>query len=391
MDLNEQLSKIKRGTVEIISEEELVSKLKSGKPLRVKLGVDPTASDIHLGHTVVIEKLKTFQDLGHTVVFIIGDFTARIGDPSGRSETRPVLGEKEILENAKTYQEQVFKILDKGKTEVMFNSHWLYSLGLDGLLELTKHSTVAQMLARADFNQRYKSGGDITILEFLYPLLTGYDSVSVNSDVELGGTDQKFNLLMAREIQKDYGQKPQVVITMPLLEGTDGVQKMSKSYNNYIGITEPPAEIFGKIMSVSDELMYKYYELLTQENINSIKEKHPKEMKQKLAKIIVQKFYSADVAEKAEEEFNKIFSEKGLPSQIEEFITRKEKIKLSELLIDAGLTTSKKEAERLIKQGGIKINEEKITEDKIIEIKTEILVQVGKRKFKKIMFPKGIR
>ena len=237
MNINEQLSIIKRGVVEIISEDEIVARLKLNRPLRVKLGVDPTSSDIHLGHTVVIEKLKVFQDLGHKIVFIIGDFTARIGDPSGRSETRPVLSEKEILDNVKTYQEQVFKILDKEKTEVRFNSHWLYSLGLDGLLELAKHSTVAQMLARADFSQRYKSGTDITILEFLYPLLTGYDSVAVNADIELGGTDQKFNLLMARQIQRDYNQLPQVAMTMPLLEGTDGVQKMSKSYGNYIGIS----------------------------------------------------------------------------------------------------------------------------------------------------------
>lgn len=384
MDLNEQLSKIKRGTVEIISEEELVSKLKSGKPLRVKLGVDPTTSDIHLGHTVVIEKLKTFQDLGHTVVFIIGDFTAKIGDPSGRSETRPVLGENEILENAKTYQEQVFKILDKKKTEVMFNSHWLYSLGLDGLLELTKHSTVAQMLARADFNQRYKNGGDITILEFLYPLLTGYDSVSIHSDIELGGTDQKFNLLMAREIQKDYGQKPQVVITMPLLEGTDGVQKMSKTYSNYIGITEPPAEIFGKLMSISDELMYKYYELLTRENLNDIKKAHPKEMKQKLAKIIVGKFYSADIAEKAEQEFEKIFVSRGIPSEIDVFTIPEASMELSKLVVKAGLLQSRNEATRIIRQGGVKINNEKVIKDKKVEIKDEFLLQVGKRKFKKI-------
>lgn len=384
MDLNDQLNKIKRGSVEIISEEELTAKLKLNRPLRVKLGVDPTSPDIHLGHTVVIEKLKTFQDLGHKVVFIIGDFTARIGDPSGRSEARPVLDENEILENAKTYQEQVFKILDKEKTEVMFNSHWLYSLGLNGLMDLAKHSTVAQMLARADFNQRYKSGNDITILEFLYPLLTGYDSVSVNSDIELGGTDQKFNLLMARQIQKDYGQPPQVVMTMPLLEGTDGVQKMSKSYGNYIGISEIPSEIFGKIMSISDELMQKYYELLTQENLSDVKKGHPKQMKQNLAKIIVSKFYSSEIAKSCEEEFNKVFASKELPSEIEEFITSKKEIKISELLVDAGLSASKKESERLLKQGGVKINEEKIQADKIIKIDGELLIQVGKRKFKKI-------
>ncbi|MEW6557217.1 MAG: tyrosine--tRNA ligase [Elusimicrobiota bacterium] len=384
MKLEDQLKKISRGTVEIISEEELIAKLKLNKPLRVKLGVDPTSPDIHLGHTVVIEKLKIFQELGHKVVFIIGDFTARIGDPSGRSETRPMLGEKEILENAKTYQQQVFKILDREKTEVRFNSHWLYSLGLDGLLELAKHSTVAQMLARADFSERYKAGKDITILEFLYPLLTGYDSVSVNSDIELGGTDQKFNLLIAREIQKDYGQTPQVIITMPLLEGTDGVQKMSKSYNNYIGICEPPSEIFGKIMSITDDLMYKYFELLTQENLDELKKNHPKEMKQKLAKIIVAKFYSKEIAENCEEEFNKIFASKELPSEIEEYVISQKEIKVSELLVNAGLSSSKKESERLIKQGGVKINEEKIQLDKIIKIDSEILIQVGKRKFKKI-------
>ncbi|MFH1540260.1 MAG: tyrosine--tRNA ligase [Elusimicrobiota bacterium] len=385
MDINEQLSKIKRGIVEIISEAELTAKLKLNRPLRIKLGVDPTSPDIHLGHTVVIEKLKVFQDLGHKIVFIIGDFTARIGDPSGRSEARPVLDESEILENAKTYQEQVFKILDKEKTEIRFNSHWLYSLGLDGLLELAKHSTVAQMLARADFNQRYKNGNDITILEFLYPLLTGYDSVAMNADIELGGTDQKFNLLMARQIQRDYGQPPQVVMTMPLLEGTDGVQKMSKSYKNYIGISEVPLEIFGKIMSITDVLMYKYYELLTQENLDEIKKRHPKQMKQKLAKIIVSKFYSEEIADNTENEFNKIFAEKKLPSEIEEFVTSKKEIKISELLVDAGFSVSKKESERLIKQGGVRINEEKIMVDKTIKIDGEFLIQVGKRKFKKIL------
>ncbi|HAM38089.1 MAG: tyrosine--tRNA ligase [Elusimicrobia bacterium RIFOXYC2_FULL_34_12] len=385
MTLEEQLSKIKRGTVEIISEEELITKLKSGRPLRVKLGVDPTSPDIHLGHTVVIEKLKTFQDLGHHVVFIIGDFTAKIGDPSGRSATRPTLGEEEILNNAKTYQEQVFKILDKEKTEVMFNSHWLYSLGLDGLLELAKHSTVAQMLARADFNQRYKEGNDITILEFLYPLLTSYDSVAVKSDVELGGTDQKFNLLMARKIQKDYGEPSQVAITMPILEGTDGIQKMSKSYGNYIGISEHPSEIFGKIMSISDELMYKYYLLITNENLDEIKKEHPKKMKQKLANIILTKFYSKNIAEQSEQEFEKVFSAKELPSNIEEFRISEKEMKLSELLVKSKLVTSKKEAERMIQQGGVKINEQKVSDDKVIKIENSILIQVGKRKFKKII------
>jgi len=390
MDINEQLAKIRRGAVEIISEEELAAKLKSKKQLIIKLGVDPTSQDIHLGHTVVINKLKTFQELGHKVVFIIGDFTARIGDPSGRSETRPMLGEKEILDNAKTYQAQVFKILDKSKTEVMFNSDWLYSLGIDGLLELTKHATVAQMLARADFSQRYQAGGNISILEFIYPLLTAYDSISVNADVELGGTDQKFNLLMARDIQKDYGQQPQIVMTMPLLEGTDGVRKMSKSYNNYIGISEPPSEIFGKIMSVSDELMYKYYELLTQDDLGEIKKLHPKEAKVRLAHSMVARFHYEEAAKRAGEEFNKVFASKELPSEIEvhDLKSQDKNIRISELMTKSGLASSKKEAERLILQGGVKIDGEKVAlEDKVsdkFKDKKERIIQVGKRKFKKI-------
>jgi len=386
MDISEQLAKIKRGAVEVISEEELAAKLKLKKQLIIKLGVDPTSKDIHLGHTVVINKLRTFQDMGHKIVFIIGDFTAKIGDPSGRSETRPVLGEKEILDNAKTYQTQVFKILDKSKTEVRFNSDWLYSLGIDGLLDLTKHATVAQMLARADFSQRYKAGGNISILEFIYPLLTAYDSISVHADVELGGTDQKFNLLMARDIQKDFGQQPQVVMTMPLLEGTDGVRKMSKSYGNYIGISEPPSEIFGKVMSVSDGLMYKYYELLTQDDLGEIKKLHPKEAKVRLAHSMVAKFHSEDAAKNAEEEFNRVFASKELPTEIEVYQLKSndKNIKISELMTAAGLALSKKEAERLISQGGVKINGEKIAADKIVELSGETLLQVGKRKFKKI-------
>ncbi len=386
MDISEQLARIRRGAVEVISEEELSAKLKSQKQLTIKLGVDPTSKDIHLGHTVVINKLRTFQDLGHKVVFIIGDFTARIGDPSGRSETRPVLGEKEILENAKTYQAQVFKILDRSKTEVRFNSDWLYSLGIDGLLDLTKHATVAQMLARADFSQRFHAGGNISILEFIYPLLTAYDSISIHSDVELGGTDQKFNLLMAREIQKDFGQQPQVVMTMPLLEGTDGVRKMSKSYNNYIGISEQPSEIFGKVMSVSDEMMYRYYELLTQDDMAEIKKMHPRDAKIRLAGSMVARFHDKNSAAAAEEEFKKVFASKELPTNIEEFTVEpnQKNIRISELITAAGLASSKKEAERLISQGGVKIDGEKAGEDKVIHISGETLIQVGKRKFKKI-------
>ncbi|OQA90145.1 MAG: Tyrosine--tRNA ligase [Elusimicrobia bacterium ADurb.Bin231] len=384
MDFKETLALIKRGAVDFISEQDLIKKLLSKRRLTVKLGVDPTAPDIHLGHTVVINKLRTFQDLGHKVVFIIGDFTARIGDPSGRNEMRPVLGEKEILSNAKTYQTQVFKILDKSKTEVRYNSEWLYSMGLDGLLELAKHATVAQMLARADFNQRYTTGGNIAMLEFIYPLLTAYDSVSIGADVELGGTDQKFNLLMARDLQKDYGQESQVIITMPLLEGTDGVKKMSKSYKNYIGVSEPPAEIFGKVMSISDDLMYRYYELLTQENLEDIKKLHPKDAKVRLAHSMVSKFYSDSEAKVAEDEFNKVFVSKGVPSEIETHKASKPSMRLAELILEAGLAASKKEAERFITQGGVKINDEKIDDNKNIEIKGELLLQVGKRKFKKV-------
>ncbi|MDD3065904.1 MAG: tyrosine--tRNA ligase, partial [Endomicrobiaceae bacterium] len=259
----EALSKIRRGTNEIISEEELKKKLSSGKKLRIKLGVDPTAPDLHLGHSVIINKLKTFQDLGHQVVFLIGDFTARIGDPSGRSATRPMMTEEQIMKNVKTYQDQVFKILDKSKTEVVFNGKWLSALGIEGLLKLASKHTVAQMLVRDDFEKRYKNDVPISIVEFMYPLLQAYDSVVLKADVELGGNDQKFNLLLGRDMQRDDGQEPQIVITMPLLEGTDGVRKMSKSYNNYISLNDAPNEMFGKIMSISDELMYRYYELLT--------------------------------------------------------------------------------------------------------------------------------
>lgn len=386
MDIDEQLAKIRRGAVEVISDEELAAKLKSNKPLNIKLGVDPTSKDIHLGHTVVLNKLRTFQDLGHKIVFIIGDFTAKIGDPSGRSETRPMLGEKEILENAKTYRTQVFKILDKSKTEVRFNSEWLYSLGVDGLLELTKHATVAQMLTRADFSQRYHAGGNISILEFIYPLMQGYDSVAVKADVELGGSDQKFNLLMARDLQKDFGQPPQVVMTMPLLEGTDGVRKMSKSYGNYIGISEPASEIFGKVMSVSDELMYRYYELLTQEDMKAVKGLHPKEAKVQLAHSLAAKFHDEAAADNARDEFNKVFASKELPTEIEVFTLKPngKEMKISELMSLAGLASSRKEAERLLLQGGVKINGEKAVADNVMRLSGETLFQVGKRKFKKI-------
>lgn len=384
MTENEALAKIKRGCISIISEEELSVKFRLGHPLKIKLGVDPTAPDLHLGHTVVLRKLRQFQDLGHKVIFIIGDFTAKIGDPSGRSETRPPLNETEILKNARTYQDQVFKILDKTKTEVLFNSQWLYNLGLDGLLELSSHSTVAQMLTRDDFKNRHSKGRDISLVEFLYPLLQGYDSVATKSDVEIGGTDQTFNLLVGRDLQRDYRQFPQIVITMPLLEGLDGVKKMSKSYGNSIGITEPPQEMFGKIMSISDNIMYRYYELLTDHNLAEIKKLHPRQAKAELAREIVARYHNIAAAAKAEEEFEKIFANKGLPEKIEEYIPEKYPTTLIELLSAAQLSPSKKESQRLLEQGGIKIDGEKIAENKMLDSNKEFILQVGKRKFLKI-------
>ena len=376
---------IRKGTVEIISLEELKEKLKRKKSLRVKFGADPTAPDIHLGHTVVLQKLKQFQDSGHQIVFIIGDFTARIGDPSARYETRKPLSTEEIERNAKTYQKQVFKILDKQATEVLFNSRWLDKMKLSDVMKLSSHCTVAQMLARADFKERFDGEIDISILEFIYPLLQAYDSIQVKADVEIGGTDQKFNLLMGRELQRDFGQKPQVIITMPLLEGIDGTRKMSKSYGNYIGITEPPREIFGKIMSISDQLMLRYYELLTDENPNEIKRLHPRQAKTKLAREIVRKYYGEDEAEEAEEEFDKIFVKRKVPEEIEEIRIPQKKVWVVDLLVRAGLATSKNEAKRLIAQGGVKINQKTIrNSDMDLLMDKEYIVQVGKRRFRRI-------
>lgn len=378
------LAQIRRGTNEIISEEELIKKLNSGKKLRIKLGVDPTAPDLHLGHSVIINKLKTFQDLGHQIVFLIGDFTARIGDPSGRSATRPMMTEEQIMKNIKTYQDQVFKILDREKTEVVFNSKWLNALGIEGLLKLASKHTVAQMLVRDDFEKRFKADIPISIVEFMYPLLQAYDSVALHADVELGGNDQKFNLLLGRDMQRDAGQEPQVVITMPLLVGTDGVKKMSKSYKNYIALNDKPQDMFGKLMSISDELMMVYYELLTQENLEEIKQMHPKEAKMKLGEIIVERYWGKEAAETAKSEFNKIFANKDLPTEIEEYKCDKDKIKLSELLFISKMVASKNEARRLIEQGGAKVNNEKVTSDTEIEVKDGMILQAGKRKFKKI-------
>ena len=323
IDINRQLEVIKRGAVEIISEEELKRKLeqsiKTKKPLKIKAGFDPTAPDIHLGHTVLLRKLRQFQELGHEVYVLIGDFTGQIGDPTGRSEIRKQLTKEEVEKNALTYKKQISKILDIHKLKVVFNSSWFEKMSVVEMLRLTSHASVSQMLARDDFKKRFSRGENISILEFLYPFMQGYDSVVLEADVELGGTDQIFNLLFGRELQKDFGQKPQAVITMPLLEGTDGIQKMSKSYGNYIGINEPPKEIFGKVMSISDELMFKYYELLTDDDLDEVKKLHPKEAKERLAENIVTQYYSKKEVENAAKEFKRVFGQKELPEEISEY------------------------------------------------------------------------
>jgi tyrosyl-tRNA synthetase len=380
------LAKIKRGTNEIISEEELKKKLTSGKKLRIKLGVDPTAPDLHLGHTVIINKLKIFQDLGHQVVFLIGDFTAKIGDPSGRSETRSMMTDEQIKTNTKTYTEQVFKILDKDKTEIAYNSRWIKELGIAGLMNLVARSTVAQMLVRDDFKKRYMEDRPISIVEFMYPLLQAYDSVALNADVELGGNDQKFNLLLGRQIQRDYGiSDPQVVITMPLLEGTDGVKKMSKSYNNYIALNDLPKDMFGKIMSICDELMYKYYELLTQKDLSEVKNMHPRDAKADLACQIVERYHGKDEALYAKKEFDKIFAKKDIPDNIEEYLLESRNLRLSDILVKSSVVPSKNEARRLIEQGAVKIDSQKVENDFIVNIDKEFILQIGKRKFKKVV------
>jgi tyrosyl-tRNA synthetase len=387
----EQLKIIRRGIAELIPEEDLLKKLKKGTPLSIKWGADPSAPDIHLGHTVVLNKLKQFQDLGHKIVFIIGDFTAMIGDPSGKSETRKPLSKEEVAKNAETYQEQVFKILDRNRTEVVYNSQWLKEMDLEAVFELSSQYTVARMLERKDFKERFKAGIDITVLEFLYPLLQGYDSVHLQADVEIGGTDQKFNLLMGRTLQQRYGQEPQAVITLPLLEGTDGVQKMSKSLGNYIGITEPAKEIFGKTMSISDKLMYRYYELLTDEDLKPVKEMHPKEAKLKLAHSLVSRFHSKSAADKAEKEFESVFKEGRKPMVIKIKKLSKAKWRAVDLLKESGLAVSGSEARRIIKQGGFKV-EGKVLEDENaeIDISKPVLLQKGKRSFLRVK-KKGTR
>jgi len=398
MTIDEQLEYLKKGTVDLIREDDLRKKLersaKTGKPLRVKLGLDPTAPDIHLGHTVVIRKLKAFQDLGHTVIFLIGDFTGTIGDPSGKNVTRPPLSREEIDINAETYKRQMFKVLDPERTELRFNGEWMDKFTAADFVKLCAKTTVKQILERDDFTKRMADEKPISLHELLYPLVQGYDSVALEADVELGGTDQKFNLLMGRNLQREFNQEPQVIITTPLIEGLDGVQKMSKSLGNYIGIEEPPSEMFGKVMSISDELMWKYYELLTDLSLSDISNlksqieagENPRNIKVNLAKLIISDFHSAADAKGAEDDFNRRFVQKEVPNDIEVKSVAAGVYKLAELLADTGLAASKGEARRLIEQGGVKINGEKATAsnaDIIIDTKG-VLVQVGKRKFLEI-------
>lgn len=386
MDIKRQLDLVKRGTVEVISEKELVAKLEKKKPLVVKAGFDPSAPDIHLGHTVLLRKMRHFQDLGHKVVFLVGDFTGMIGDPTGRSEIRKHLTEKEVMENAKTYKKQAFKILDEKKTEVVFNSRWLNPMKLSDALKLTSHSTVSQLLTREDFSQRYKSGKNISLLEFMYPLLQAYDSVYLRADVELGGTDQKFNLLLGREIQKDYGQEEQVIIMMPLLVGLDGTQKMSKSYGNHIGIDEPAEEMFGKIMSISDELMIQYYELLTDEDLAEVKKIHPMDAKKKLAEDIVRQYHGDKAASSARKDFENKFQKRDPFSELK-LETRPYREMLGDFLVAEKACPSKAEYKRLVEQGAIEVNGNRIkTPEFKLQLSQEYRIKVGKKRFLKIIF-----
>lgn len=392
LSIDEQLAVIKRGAEEILVESELVEKLKLGRPLIVKAGFDPTAPDLHLGHTVLINKLKQFQDMGHEIHFLIGDFTAMIGDPTGKSATRPPLSAEAIAQNAQTYQDQVFKILDPAKTKVVFNSAWFNSVSAADMIKLAATSTVARMLERNDFEDRYRSGTPIAIHEFLYPLVQGYDSVVMEADIELGGTDQKFNLLMGRQLQHHYGKKPQVTLTMPILEGLDGVQKMSKSLNNYIGIQDQPNDMFGKVMSVSDELMWRYFELLSFETLETIegwkqavKEgENPRNIKVKLAMELVARFHSPEAAEAALNDFETRFSKNAIPDEMPAFVFNTE-MPLANLLKEAGLVPTTSEAHRMIKQGAVKLNGERLEDGRQIfsEVVDQVF-QVGKRKFARV-------
>ena len=404
MNIKEELRIIKRGIEEIISEEELIKKLKKSRkekrPLRIKQGFDPNAPDIHLGHTVGLRKMRQFQDLGHDVYFLIGDFTGMIGDPSGRIVTRKQLTEEEVKKNAETYKEQVFKILNPEKTIIEFNSHWLGKLSFSEVLKICSKYTVARMLERDDFATRYKEEKPIGIHEFLYPLMQGYDSVALQADVELGGTDQKFNLLVGRIIQREYSQEPQVIITMPLLEGTDGVEKMSKSLNNYIGINESPQDIYGKVMSIPDNLMIRYFELVTNVPLNEIDKikidlendnLHPREVKKRLAREIVQLYHGHSDSLIAEEEFEKVFKNKLYPEKIKELVLKKDNLKegkiwITELIAISGLIDSKSEARRLIEQGGVRINGKKVSDPYLdLTVKEGMILKIGKLNFIKLV------
>ena len=395
ISINDQLEIIKRGADEVLVEADLVAKLKEGRPLRIKAGFDPTAPDLHLGHTVLLNKLRQFQDLGHEIIFLIGDFTGMIGDPTGKSATRPPLTEDDVKENAKSYQQQVFKILDETKTQVVFNSHWMSGIGAAGMIKLAASSTVARMLERDDFSKRHKGGQAIAIHEFLYPLIQGYDSVELKADVELGGTDQKFNLLMGRQLQEQAGQKPQVVLTMPILEGLDGVQKMSKSLKNYIGVDDAPKDMFGKIMSISDDLMWRYFELLSFRPLAEIEGfkkdmqegKNPRDIKFMLAEEIIARFHSEEEATGAREGFIAQFAKNKIPDDIPEFTFEvdAEGYPIANLLKDAGLTGSTSDAMRMIQQGAVKIDGEKVEDKKLrVQAGLERVFQVGKRKFAKV-------
>jgi tyrosyl-tRNA synthetase len=400
IDPEKQFETISRGAEEIITKEDLLTKLKrscgKNKPLRVKAGFDPTAPDIHIGHTVLIEKMRQFQELGHEVVFLIGDFTGMIGDPSGKNETRPPLTKEQVMENASTYREQIFRILSPEKTRIVFNSEWFSEMSAYDIIGLSSKYTVARMLEREDFRKRFEGQTPVSIHEFIYPLVQAYDSVALEADVELGGMDQKFNLLMGRDIQKEYGQNPQSLVLMPLLEGLDGVKKMSKSLGNYVGITESSREMFGKIMSITDDLMFRYYELLSHLPLDELAELkcrvrdgevHPRKAKEDLALEIVERHRGPEEASRARDEFNQIFKDKGLPEKIPEFSYRwdDDDVWIASLLKLSGLTSSTGEARRLIKQGGVRVEGEKIANTEARLVPGRYLLQVGKRKFMKVV------
>ena len=395
MNLDEQLAFLAKGAVDLIERNDLKAKLSRGKPLTIKVGFDPTAPDIHLGHTVVMRKMKHFQQLGHRVIFLIGDFTGMIGDPTGKKATRPPLTTDEILQNAETYKQQVFKILDPVKTEVMFNSEWLGALGSEGMIRLAAKATLARILERDDFKRRWEGHQPIALHELLYPLAQAYDSVALKCDVEMGGTDQLFNLLVGRDLMREYGLEPQVVLTMPLLEGLDGIEKMSKSLGNYIGISEEPRSMFGKVMSISDELMWKYYVLCTDLMSAEIEakknENQPMNAKRALAKSIIRDFHSAEAAEEAEAEFTRIFSERQAPSEIDETTlpASEEKQFLTKVIVAAGLAETNKEAQRLVAQGGVLVDDEKVDDSRATidaSAGKSYLLKVGKRRFARVTF-----